>query len=256
MEKNNQPLILGIVVIGAVLIISLALIFTRSDSETEVPAESTVSENEDNGAEENGESDGGKITPQPNPDPQPTPDPVPVPDPQPQPDPDPQPGILPPNWDSLTDRQKADLNPFNCDHETQWVSAEDGTCIDKGDSDSDPEVVESGTFAGIDYIIWNVEREPYCGATPGDGYYGCLDDKWEAVVRIALKGSPTSAQIAEFWSVFKADYFDRTEVVSMLGVIYGYPNFDVDNPNNFEDVIDIFFDHVEGYSGRSVYPAS
>ena len=45
------------------------------------------------------------------------------------PDPEPQPGGLPDNWNSLTDRQKADLNPFNCDHETQWVSAEDGSCI-------------------------------------------------------------------------------------------------------------------------------
>ena len=34
MEKNNQPLILGIVVIGAVLIIALVLIFTRNSDET------------------------------------------------------------------------------------------------------------------------------------------------------------------------------------------------------------------------------
>ena len=133
MEKNNQPLILGIVVIGAVLIIALALIFTRSDeTATETTgetntAESTVSENE-----ENGESSGRKITPQPNPDPQPAPDPVPVPvpDPQPQPMPEPTNG-LPPNWHSLTSQEKTDINPFDCDHATQWVSAEDGSCINK-----------------------------------------------------------------------------------------------------------------------------
>ena len=38
-------------------------------------------------------------------------------------------GTLPANWNSLTTQEKTDLNPFNCDHETQWVSAEDGTCI-------------------------------------------------------------------------------------------------------------------------------
>ena len=125
MEKNNQPLILGIVVIGAVLIISLALIFTRSDSETEVPTESTVSENAENETDENGESNGDQTTPRP--DPQPTPQPTPDPDPLP----DPQPGVLSSNWDSLSVQEKTGLNPFDCDYETQWVSAEDGTCIDK-----------------------------------------------------------------------------------------------------------------------------
>ena len=126
MEKNNQPLILGIVVIGAVLIIALALIFTRSDSGTEAPAENTTSENGKNATNENGESDGDQTTPQP--DPQPTPQPAPDPDPlpDPQPDPQPQPGVLPSNWNSLTDREKTNLNPFDCNHETQWVSAEDG----------------------------------------------------------------------------------------------------------------------------------
>ena len=40
-------------------------------------------------------------------------------------------GRLPDNWDQLTSREKNDLNPFDCDHETQWVSAENGTCINK-----------------------------------------------------------------------------------------------------------------------------
>ena len=128
MEKNNQPLILGIVVIGAVLIIALALIFTRSDeTATETAGTNDTSENQENAStEENGE-DGQQ--PQPAPDPQPTPQPDP--DPQPTPDPDPQTGILPVNWDSLISQEKTDLNPFDCDHETQWVSAEDGTCIDR-----------------------------------------------------------------------------------------------------------------------------
>ena len=131
MEKNNQPLIIGALVVGAVLIIALALIFTRDDSGTEAPAENTASENEENATNENGENGGEQTTPQP--DPQPTPQPAPDPDPlpDPQPDPQPQPGVLPPNWNSLTDREKTNLNPFDCNHETQWVSAEDGSCIDK-----------------------------------------------------------------------------------------------------------------------------
>ena len=40
-------------------------------------------------------------------------------------------GILPSDWNSLTPQEKNELNPFDCNHETQWVSAEDGTCIDK-----------------------------------------------------------------------------------------------------------------------------
>ena len=245
MEKNNQPLILGAIAIGAVLIIALALIFTRGSDETttETTVTDDTSENrEDTNTGENDEND----------QPQPTPQPTPAPNPAPTPNP--QSGVLPNNWDNLTSQEKTELNPLNCDHDTQWVASENGTCIDKGNDDSDSEVIESGTFAGIDYIIWGVEREPYCGPTPDDSaHYGCLDDKWEAIVRIALKGSPTESQIAEFWSVFKDDYFNRTEVVSMLGVIYEYPDFDVVNPNNTEYVIDTFFDHVEGYSGLEVY---
>ena len=131
MEKNNQPLILGIVVIGAVLIIALALIFTRSGDETatEPASENNVSENAENG--NGGDNGGDNQQPVPTPAPQPTPQPIPTPNPTPVPTPAPQPGILPSDWDNLTDREKTDLNPFNCDHKTQWVSAEDGSCIDK-----------------------------------------------------------------------------------------------------------------------------
>ena len=57
MEKNNQPLILGAIAIGAVLIIALALVFIRNDKEAEILTESTVSESEGNGTEENGNGD-------------------------------------------------------------------------------------------------------------------------------------------------------------------------------------------------------
>ena len=137
MEKNNQPIIIASIII-AVLIIVLALIFTRTDSETEAPAESAVSENEENETDENGASDGEQTTPQP--DPQPTPQPTPDPDPLPDPQPDPQPqaGVFPPNWDELSPTEKTTLNPFDCNHETQWVSAEDGGCINKTTDDDDP----------------------------------------------------------------------------------------------------------------------
>ena len=42
----------------------------------------------------------------------------------------PQPGTLPADWDELSNTEKTTLNPHGCDHETQWVSAEDGSCID------------------------------------------------------------------------------------------------------------------------------
>ncbi len=119
-EKNNQPLILGIVVIGAVLIISLTVIFTRNDSQPQEATENNVASNEENGTEvENGE-----VGQQPSPEPQPSSESEPIPTPQPRP------GVLS-VWDSLSVQEKTDLNPFDCDHETQWVSAEDGSCLDK-----------------------------------------------------------------------------------------------------------------------------
>ena len=65
--ENNKPLIITAIVIGVVLIIVLALVFTRDDSETEAPTEkNTVSENEINGTEENG-NDGQQPTSDPEP---------------------------------------------------------------------------------------------------------------------------------------------------------------------------------------------
>ena len=220
MEKNNQPLILGIVVIGAVLIIALALIFTRGSDETttETAGESNTAENrEDTDAEENGEAgqeetdgegaefevvaanfvpgdgqiiasldilnrneeslsircsytvgykestagawagDNETYTLQPGQNEfsdsilsQPTGGPSGLTGADLvdefenlnisvdcersddwQPAPTPGPDVLPSNWNSLTPQQKTDLNPFGCDHDTQWVSSENGTCIDK-----------------------------------------------------------------------------------------------------------------------------
>ena len=55
MEKSNRPLILGAIVIGAILIIALVLMFTRSGDEsvTETVDENNTSENQENG--ENGQ---------------------------------------------------------------------------------------------------------------------------------------------------------------------------------------------------------
>ena len=58
MEKNSQPLIIAAMLIGAVLIIALALIFTRNgdDMTTETVDENDVAQNdESNGETENGE---------------------------------------------------------------------------------------------------------------------------------------------------------------------------------------------------------
>lgn len=43
----------------------------------------------------------------------------------------PETGDLPANWGQLTQDQKTDLNPFDCDLQTQRVRADDGRCADK-----------------------------------------------------------------------------------------------------------------------------
>lgn len=128
MAKNNQPLIIVAMIVGAALIITLALIFTRSsdDAATETTDENNTSEN---GANEGGEN--GNNGQQPTPTPTPTPIPTPTPTPTPTPIPTPQPGVLPANWNELTGQEKSDLNPFNCNVETQIIYATDGTCHDK-----------------------------------------------------------------------------------------------------------------------------
>ena len=126
MEKNNQPLIITAIIGGIVLIIALAFIFTRNSDETTTTTDA-------NNTTENGTNGDSSQPPAPTPapTPTPTPQPAPTPTPNPTPAPDPQPSVLPANWDSLTSQGKTDLNPFDCDHETQWVSAENGSCIEK-----------------------------------------------------------------------------------------------------------------------------
>ena len=143
MEKNNQPLIISAMVIGAALIIALAFIFTRNsddDTATETANGNNTAENEENG------KDGQQPAPTPTPQPTPQPAPTPTPTPTPTPIPNPEPGVLPSNWDSLTAREKTDLNPFDCDIETQWVSADDGTCINKT---TEPPPISTSSFPFI-----------------------------------------------------------------------------------------------------------
>lgn len=53
---------------------------------------------------------------------------------------------LPDNWDELTRVQKIVLNPYQCDIETHWISAENGRCIDKSSSRS-PRLFSVAPFA-------------------------------------------------------------------------------------------------------------
>ena len=153
MEKNNQPLIFGIVVIGAVLIIALALIFTRDGDETttETTNETNTTDNqEDTSTGENGEQPVMPEQPEGSENPEQPENPetdqlctaddpcVAPPEDCPTglikiwPDDSPTPLCvrLPSNWDDLTSQEKTDLNPFDCNLETQIIYAEDGTCHD------------------------------------------------------------------------------------------------------------------------------
>ena len=217
MEKNNQPLILGIVVIGAVLIIALALIFTRNsdDTATETASENNTSENQENvGTGENGENGGEQTTPQP--DPQPTPQPAPDPDsfpPDPQPDPQPQPGVLPPNWNSLTDREKTELNPYDCDHETQWVSAEDGSCINKTTDDDDPTDPVRPPVEP-DYVLLDIN----CYDPPAD-------PPWFEVCDISI-ATTGNDNLEQFLAEIVLPVAPYAEWVWVVADVYGYNGYD------------------------------
>ncbi len=203
MEKNNQPLILGIVVIGAVLIIALALIFTRSsdDTATETADENNISENQENeNTEENGEDN------QQHP-PDPVPQPTPQPTPAPTPVPNPQPDVLS-VWDSLSVQEKTDLNPFDCDHETQWVSAEDGSCINKqGEqpiSSCTALIPECGYHEPNlipEYILLTESRD--CDE-PTD-FLGEMVQRCEIEVAIAVKGEPTDEALDAYWTAWERE---------------------------------------------------
>lgn len=186
MEKNNQPLILGIVVIGAVLIITLALIFTRSndDTATETPAENNASENQENG------EDGQQPTPTPRPPSTSTPTPNPTPAP------DPPPGVLSADWESLTPREKTDLNPLGCDIGTQIIWADDGSCHPKPPEDAITEPPEEylSSRTALDAYLENSE---YTQLEKGDAMWFYCDL------------NPDDCLTWKFISYYDEDDFDR-----------------------------------------------
>ena len=61
------------------------------------------------------------------------------------------------DWNDLTPAQKTARNPFGCDHATQWVSAEDGRCIDRS----------AGLREGVDYYV--LDSDECRGFTDGNG---------------------------------------------------------------------------------------
>ena len=134
MEKNNQSLILGIVVISAVLIITLALIL-RSGDDSNIPTTATDSETT-------------KVV-EPDPDSKSPPDssteptstiddePESIPNPEVQPDPETietelpsgdREDNLPSDWDELTSAEKTDLNPYRC-LEGAIIRSDNGRCV-------------------------------------------------------------------------------------------------------------------------------
>ena len=284
MEKNNQPLIIAAMIVGAALIIALAFIFTRdSDDDTATPTTSDTSETQTAGTEEG--SEGGQETGTSKCDTQEKVDNNPECRDDGSPvspvqqitcvgggptyilesdgswidengvrrtaceAPTTSTGTLPSDWSSLTAQQKTELNPFDCDHETQWVSAEDGSCLDKPQTNPPkPEGIESGTLAGVEYVLLEAIRSDYWGERlPGDEYG---EELYEEALYIALKGNPTDSQTDEFWSVFKDDYFSRTDIVWMNAWIYDYP-YDRMNPGPERNVL---HGHLEGYAGGYLPP--
>ncbi len=52
-------------------------------------------------------------------------------------------GQLPANWEQLTNRQKTDLNPYDCDIEIEFIYADDGSCHLKSPTEiEDDEITE------------------------------------------------------------------------------------------------------------------
>ena len=131
MEKNNRFLIITSIIVGAILIIALALIFTRGGDDT------TPTTNRDNTTENKETSD---QTPTPNPESQPPYESEEVQLP------DPLLATLPDSWDQLTDAQKIAINPFDCS-EAQTISEATGRCFD------DPtDCFAEDSFAGLPWM--------------------------------------------------------------------------------------------------------
>ena len=127
MQSKQTPIVIAILAVG--IIITLAIVLTRNNNQdTTEPA--NVAETEQQTEQET----------------QPTPEPVPAPQPTP-------PGNgLPANWDSLTDQQKMDSNPFDCNRETHWVSTEDGSCLDKATHIGEDDIKLDGLPANWDSL--------------------------------------------------------------------------------------------------------
>ena len=197
MNKNNQPIILGAMVIGAVLIIVLVLIFTRGgdDTATETASENNTAENQEseNAEEGSGDSQQPETPEQPvipeqpdNPAAPEQPDNPAAPE-QPdnpaapeQPD-NPETDILPSNWNQLTDGEKIALNPLDCDLITQTIWANDGSCHDK-------EVVITEPL--LDYTVLNESLFNSCeNYQVGTGICGA-----RAVVTISHQPSKSEAK--------------------------------------------------------------
>ena len=147
MEKNNQPIILGAMVIGAILIISLALIFTRDSDETtpETANENNTSEDQENENVEEAENESTTPAEQ-NTDNSDSNDSnstgqtangtndLETIDSTPQPPPSAIVDIrLPSSWDELSGPEKTSLNPHGC-FEKAIIRADNGRCVIEGTS--------------------------------------------------------------------------------------------------------------------------
>ena len=131
--KNNSskfnPTVAFVTVAVLVSIIVLVFVLRSGSSEPE-PAEPPVV---DQSAEPRQPVDPPEPPAQP-PEQQPSPTPPEPSDPPVAP----PAGQLPDNWDDLTSAQKTELNPLDCDIETEWISAEDGSCIAKTENGPPP----------------------------------------------------------------------------------------------------------------------
>ena len=136
---NNKPIIITIAVIAVVLIITLIVIFVRGNDsdETATDPDATPSTVEPSPASSGTPNPSGTPGPSITLDPDNPLDSGPVVvNPVPDDDSDNR-GTettgnegLPIDWDQLSNEEKTKLNPFNCDLDTQWISAENGQCID------------------------------------------------------------------------------------------------------------------------------
>ncbi len=199
MAKNNQPIIVTSIIVGAILIIVLALIFTRTDSQPEAVMEGNVVET----GEENGEN--GQ---------RPTPNPAPQPTSTSNPTPDPQFGVLPSNWDSLTVQEKTDLNIFNCDFNTQTVRMDDGQCSYILPTHVDLGSEEECSPADVD--------PPNC---------------WTTAIHLAIKGEYSADQLRGFWRQYKEQLSFRLVDEPATLVIYKHNGSDALSDYSTVDII-------------------